>query len=387
MSFTVDSVDRDGDERDDVRVEVTLLAEKTVREATAQLIWLDRAAGPARIPNEPTQSLTDIGSVEAVRAGGKNTAQQVRERVDNARRLYAALCAEGGTPRVFDQEGAPLPCAGLDRAFEAYATAELEAALVRADFVAAFGVLARDGWYYAPLSSKVRSKLEAQVLSKVTVRKADGKTLGPLPRVRSGIPRWSPLWFEDDGSLLVQTVASIERVSADGETAASADEEVDPWPSTVADPEGSRLWGVSLPCDRSEVLLLRVASNGSPQPPIPTDLLAPRRGACGRGAGPTADLPVPVEWTEQQKSVLVAGSLFGAGAASGAPHPGSPRSPDGKRLILPTALGLLVTGGDRPELFQLEGGVSGLSDCVVANGARAAACIGKDGRAVLLLPR
>lgn len=385
MALAVDSLDRDGDGRDDVRVQVTLISEGSQREATAPLLWLDRASGPARVPNEPSQSLIDLGSVEVVRAQGPNTALQVPERVGNARRLYAALCSESGTPRIFEADGAPLSCSGVDRALEWYATAELRAAVTRNDLVAAFGVLTRDGWYHTALPPKSRAKLEAELLAKVTVRPSEERIVEPLPRARGTLPRWSPLTFEPQGTLLVQTLSTLERVDLDGTVLGSVDEEVDPWPSVVSDPNGNRWSGISLPCDRPEVLLLRTAQSGAPLPPYPIGLLSPRPGNCGRDRAPPVEMPIPIESTPDRQVGLFAGHLFGGAPTSGSrPQPGSPRSPDGKLLVVVTPLGLLVTGR-QPELWKPRGSAQPLMDCVVADKARAVACV-RSGRAVLFRP-
>jgi len=76
---------------------------------------------------------------------------------------------------------------------------------------------------------------------------------------------------------------------------------------------------------------------------------------------------------------LIGGALFGAKELSDlAPNVirGTPRSPDGKHLVVPGPLGLLVLGG-KAEMWTVDGAAS-LSECVVANGAAAAACISKD---------
>src|SRR5262249_25266052 len=114
LSIAVDSTDRDGDGRDDVRVSSTLGPEgPDAIDATADLVWLDRTAGPARDSSEPAHSLAALASLSAVRASGKNTSRQVPARVASARRLYGTLCAESGTPRIFDADGAPFSCASV----------------------------------------------------------------------------------------------------------------------------------------------------------------------------------------------------------------------------------------------------------------------------------
>ena len=108
----VDSSDRDGDGRDDVRVSLTVSA-GSERPATAQLVWLDRAAGASRDTTEPGASLGRLATGELWRSKQKKLAASVRAGVGNLRRLLSTLCAEGGVPRVFEHEGAALSCGTL----------------------------------------------------------------------------------------------------------------------------------------------------------------------------------------------------------------------------------------------------------------------------------
>jgi len=83
---------------------------------------------------------------------------------------------------------------------------------------------------------------------------------------------------------------------------------------------------------------------------------------------------------------LIGGTLFGAKELSDlAPNVsrGTPRSPDGKYLVVPGPIGLLVLGG-KPETWTVED-PGALSECAVANGAAAAACVAKD-RVVIVTP-
>ena len=112
------------------------------------MVWLDRTAGTSRDAREPSRSLARGASVEATRAKGKTTSKTVGEGVGNLRRLYAALCAEGSVPRVFDGDGAPLACGDLKSFVDDLASAEMTAALTRKDYVEAAATLSRDGWYH-----------------------------------------------------------------------------------------------------------------------------------------------------------------------------------------------------------------------------------------------
>jgi hypothetical protein len=58
------------------------------------------------------------------------------------------------------------------------------------------------------------------------------------------------------------------------------------------------------------------------------------------------------------------------------PAAGSARSPDGRFLVAPSSLGVLVLGGERPELWRSPrlAAPAALTDCVVSSGAAAVAC-------------
>jgi hypothetical protein len=95
-----------------------------------------------------------------------------------------------------------------------------------------------------------------------------------------------------------------------------------------------------------------------------------------------------VEWTDVRQVGLIGGALFGVNDASelgSTPQKGAPRSPDGKILVVPGALGVVVATGPKAELWTALDGQA-LSDCVVANGATQVACIRGD-RAILLSPQ
>jgi hypothetical protein len=86
----------------------------------------------------------------------------------------------------------------------------------------------------------------------------------------------------------------------------------------------------------------------------------------------------------------VGGSIVGPGSLDvvrRTPPAGSPLSPDGQWLVEPAALGILVAGSERVELWTLSGldTLRALSDCVVANGAARVACI-RAGRVIVLTP-
>jgi hypothetical protein len=301
-------------------------------------------------------------------------------RVANARRLYATLCSESGSARVFDGEGEPLSCADVGAKLGSLFEAEVRAAVARKDLVTAVASLGRDGFYHSKLSEKSRTALEKLVLASTTSRAATERPVEAAPRARSGLPRYSPLAFDADGSLLVQTAAGLSRITAAAQRAGQAEdasETADPWPLTVGGTAEPRWMGIAFPCDRSEILLVESDPAGTPLPSRETTLVAPRPGACRpRPSIPTPEV-APLEWTATRQAGFIAGGLFGAASLSelSTPAPrGTPRSPDGKAIVLPWAKGLLVVQGGKSETWTVPSWPA-LSDCVIANGAAAVACV------------
>lgn len=378
-SFAVESRDRDGDGRDDVRLIATLKTNPDDPEAAADFVWLDRAAGPARDADEPQKSLGKLVSAETQRADGKNANRWTPIRVANARRLVTTLCAEGGAPRVFDADGMPLPCANLGRAMADLTSAEVRAAILRRDALSATAALGHDSWYFAPIADKAKAYLEKEILGVAPARGSSEAGVSVAPRAKAGLPRWSPLWFESASALLVQTADGVVRVTLPGLQVADASEGVDAWPVGVGGGADPRWTGIAFPCDRSETLLLLSSADGTPMPSAPISILAPRPGPCGKSAVPTPDI-APIEWNASRKVGLIGGALFGADGRTGLGAQvtrGSPRSPDAKSLIAPWTKGLLVVNGSKAETWTVDNPAA-LSDCVVANGAAVAACIRAD---------
>ena len=110
--------------------------------------------------------------------------------------------------------------------------------------------------------------------------------------------------------------------------------------------------------------------------PVPTGLLAPRPGACGRGRFEAVPGLAPLGAAGPKLVALLAGSVVGDPAAASTP-PGSARSPDGRFIVTPTSFGLLIAGPE-PTLLNLAPGAGPpleLRDCVPANDGRTVACV------------
>ena len=389
LNFSVDSSDQDQDGRDDVRLTVSL-ASGTAEPASAQLAWLDRAAGASRSASEPSSSLLRAAGKVAVLARSKH-GEKTTERVGNVLRLMSSLCAEGGVARVFDEDGVPFRCGDPSKVVDSLTMSEVLGALAQGDTLSAFSALRRDGWYFGKLSNSGRKAVERELLRAVT--RFDAAAPLALRALPALVPlvHYSPLWFEADGSLLVQSPGGgVSRVSADrsSESALAADAGASSWPLELSTPSGKRLLGAIHACDRSELSFNASDAQHPLLPPLPTRMLAARPASCaGHGTGPSVAFS-PLSFDDDGLEALIAGAPLHVVEPGKKPSPslpalGTPRSADGHWTVSPSPLGLLVVG-DRKELWQLgqPPDATRLVDCVVANEARAVACVDA-GRVVL----
>jgi hypothetical protein len=387
LELEINSDDRDGDARDDVELVVVLEAAGGPA-AEARFAWLDRATGPAQDAAEPAKSFREIGTVEVARAKEAGASADAIAHVNNARRLFAAICAEGGVPRLFDHTGAPLACGDLKPAFDAFAEANMVAALSQRDIALAFGEFERASWYPgsgersafgAAWLKRLRREVSARRVIKLVPLKAQ-------PLSPGNAPRFSPLSFHADGSLLMLTLDGLVRAAPDGRYEYEASAEIDPWPTVVVSPWGDRLVGVEFPCERAEVAWLTSSAEGAPRPPSATGVLAPRPGRCANAATFSTPAITPAAWTKAGLSAFIGAIPVGPRGAEPIPM-GSATSPNGQHTIVVTRWGLLVTGAGKPALWTFDDDALApqLSECVVSNNAQAAACL-LQGRAYVILP-
>jgi hypothetical protein len=385
LDFSVDSSDQDQDGRDDVRLTLSVAALGSLEPASADLAWLDRAAGASRSASEPIASLTRFATRLAVHSRVKHSAYRP-DTNSNAVRLLSSLCAESGVARVFDEDGSPFRCGDVTRIVDSLAGNELSYALAQGDVLEAFSVMRRDGWYFRSLSSAARRAMERELLRSVTRLDLDppfaARALPTLPQ----LPHYSPLWFEADGALLIRGANGVTRVAANRSTeeAVSGDAGAPSWSLVLAAADGERITGTSHACDRSELLFNVSDAQRGLLAPLTTRLLAARPASCsGHGTGPAVSI-APLGFDELGLDALINGSHVTTAAAgqkqpASSQVPGTPRSPDGRWLVTPTAFGLLLVG-DHKELWQTSvlhehADASKFSDCVVANDARAVACV------------
>ena len=382
LSIDEDSSDRDGDGREDVKLVFTLLGPDGAK-ASASLAFVDRAAGVSRDAAEPKASLALAAKAILAKAGPNTSAE-----VDAMRRLLGTLCAEGATPRVFDAEGSAIHCDDVGGVIDSLARAEVLSRLAAKDALGAMSVLTRSDWYFKKISPDAEKTITKELTKRLLAVTPTPSTLSAKPKTVKG-PHWSPLWFEQDGALLIQTDAGVVRASRDGTTEAPVDADggTPAWPLDVTDASGRHLSGSSCACDSSEVQLSLTGAAAGPTG-LATHLLSPRPGGCkGRFSCPD---PVPIATGPDGFSVLLAGALSEPKKMGKAlPSPGSARSPDGSWLVVTTPLGLLVTGAAQ-ELWKLPDlplDTRRAQDCVVANDRTAVACVAGAGDRVVLFRR
>lgn len=380
LTLSSDTRDRDGDGHDDIALTFSVEREGSSRSSSAPLLWLDRAAGAARDDTQPSAALSDIGSVEVVRAAGKNTSAEVFARVDNARRLFAYLCSESGTFRVTDDTGSALPCGDVSLAFERFRLAELRAALTRRDYSRALSTFDRSDWYGPGPSARELSTLRKELHAALRPIPTEHRALAISARSPGSGPRFSPLAFDGSGQLLIQTPTQIAR--AEGPVVRDVSEEIDPWPLLPLAPDGTQIMGISYPCDSAFVGITARRPDGSLVTLLETDWLPPRPGACAGDSFNQPELRV-VSFQGSRLHALVGAGAFGD-PPRGAPM-GSPSSPDGRSLVHTTSEGLLVVNDSKTQLWQLER--DALTECVIDNEAKTVACLDARNAPVIITPR
>lgn len=372
LELTSTSTDHDQDGRDDVTLSVRVGAGKGPR-AEAPLVFFDRTAGTARDAAEPRRTLERLAAREAARAKTKKVAEDVLATVGAIRRLMASVCAEGGTPRLFDQDGAPFPCGSLATTADSLMAAELDATLALGRVPDAFGVVERDGWYFGKMGAATKKRAEKALLEAIEPVSARATPVDVRPMFPAGA-HFAPLWFDAASTLFVRTSNGVQRIDQPS-SPSPADPSVAP-PDFGVRAGGRLLVSPIFSCDHSEVTLM--FDSGAPGV---TTLLAPRPGACGRASFDPKVALRPIS-TGLTVSALIGAAKVGEEGKGGAIPQGSARSPDGQTLAIPTRFGLLLDG-PRHRLLAGVPEPDKLTECVVANGATRAACV-QNGKVVLI---
>jgi hypothetical protein len=418
LGLELDASDVDGDQRDDLVARVSIEGTPPPFEPgprqSADLRWLDRPTGLSRDPQEPEASLRREAATLLGRASKKNDAASIAAGVRQIGRLYAWLCSDSGEALVSVSSGG-IRC-GQSRALEDASAAAVRAALTLGDMPRALAAYERIGWRPTTNTKARRTELEKAILKAAPARVPGAtRVFATAPDLDpNGAPGWGPLTFTPGGDLLVRTKNGLAMVNVQSGSEGVA-QGIPTWPSAVTSVEGSTRWlGLYDGCDGTSLRIrfggpndpaFVVAPQGAPSPgardlavPVPPPI--PSR--CVPGAPAVKFDAVPVAWGSAGLEAWMAGEpvavspdlstakpLGELGSLGQPVHAGSPRSPDGRSIVIGTKLGALVRAGKGWQLWRpadLEGAYAyaDLRGCAVANEARAVACV-RDGRLVGML--
>jgi hypothetical protein len=385
--------DRDGDGRPDFALSFEMAYAATATTARVEFGWLDRAAGASLDDGHFNTSLEPTFRAWESKLGKKTTGTGLGRETETLRRLLHHLCQQSATSRVWDIQGDPLRCPNLQRLSARLGRIEIKSAFLSNDIGLALRSFSYTNHWLGELPSVERESLRKLFDKQLSIVKPQlPVTVSVKPKPGNGQLRYSPLRFDENGTLTLITEANtLARVGLDGTSTPIETDAETPWPLEVTAADGRKWVSVVPACDRAEMLLAATLPNGSYAPLTPLSLLAPRPGVCRNPANwPT---PVaPIAWNDATPTAVVDGiclSLQGSSvcqtpAKLGPVKPGSPRSPDGRRLVFVSALGPIVYGGGKPERWDSpEFDVNSLTDCVVSNEARSIACIQR-GKVVLV---
>lgn len=396
--------DRDGDGLEDLTLSFQMTVAQSGKKATFELAWLSRAAGIAQDPTALRESLKPTLTDLETRSTKKGSFVEVQAELEALRRLVSHVCQQAGTPRIWNAAGDPLKCPGLPELHATLSRIDIQSATTQNDVLAALHAYAVATSELGGIATAERESLRKRIVKLTAqVSPALPVTATVRPKIVKGAVHYSPLRFEADGTLLVITERStVERQRLDGSSSdanhspsddADAGTVVAPWPLEVTARNGRRFTGVIPACDRSELLLAYTNPSGGLEPLVPTRLLAPRPGVCRNPREWPLQI-APIAWSDEQPSAIIDNACLDSRGPNicqtpsklGEVVPGSPRSPDGRWLVVPSSVGPVVFGGKKPELWS-NGALTdrALLDCTVSNGGQAIACI-SEGR-LLLVPR
>ncbi len=407
LSLDVDGTDRDGDGLDDVAIRVTIEGGSPPFEpgprVSAVARWFDRSAGMSRDPDEPESSLRALASMAAVRAPKPKDAPSVPRFVEQVRALHRAMCLEGGAPRMVELMTGPALQCGVSKGLEEAGLAEVRAYAVSGDALRAIAALDRAQISPATHTSSRTTDAQAWVAQLAPILPAPSvlRAAGAVPQIERGRgPSWGALAFDAGGKLLVRTAAGVVRLDpAQGDEAAADD--VTTWRAGVVSPDGAYRWIEAYDACDGVALHATFAPTGNGDARDIALPIAPPLGAhCATrdandhaGARGEPAQTLAVAWGTRGLEAIVAGEpilvspdlVRATPSQSSLDQPttlGAPRSPNGRVLVTPTSMGLLVRGA-HTRLFrarELEGGYLDVRDCTVSDDASRVACV-RGGRA------
>jgi len=405
LAVELDGTDVDGDGLDDATLRVSLEGGEPPFEpgplVRAVFRWFDRPAGMSREPGEPEKSFHAIAA-QANQASSRAQAKDAPSAIALAaagRFLFQAICAESPVRRVAAPPAtSPLACEA-GHALEELGLAAAHAYTKQGDVLRAIAAL--DGAELPPATrtpARVTEATAAITALAPAVQAVDLRAISAVPRLGADSASWGALRFEPSGQLLVRTLAGVVRVDpVHGDEADAAG--VLAWPIKVTSPDGKlRLEGAfATPCGGLyRGAALEATLLGAEGTPAATDatsialpIIAPLSPRCTTAREPISVLPIAwgpggLELVAAGEPVLLSAGTAGAWKASpllqlvGQPViPGSPRSPDGATLVVPTSLGIFVRGA-KTRIFrakELEHGYGELRDCTVSDDAARVACV------------
>ncbi len=404
LALDVDAADRDHDGIDDVTVRFTIEGGAPPFEPgprlAAQLVFLDRPAGPSRDPDEPAASFRAIAALASSRAAKTKDAPSVAPMVQQMRMLFRALCTEGGAPRLVEARSLPsgakgaIAC-GPSKALEDAGIAEVRAFAMQGDAlraVAAAETAQNPPATRTPARTAELATLLGHVAPFVEAKRAQELAV-VVAALRAVHPEWGPVAFEPSGKLLVRTETSVVRMDVD--TGESSPTELPAWGAQVLAPDGKSRWLEAYHACEGVALRATFAPTGSDgeMRDVLLPIAPPLGGRCVGGRGEQA-ASIPIAWGSRGLEVLVAGqpllirpdaslAMMMTSPLGESPPLGSPRSPGGRAMAVATSQGVLIrtTKAARYRSPELEP-FAELRHCTVSDDASRIACL-KRGRVVV----
>ncbi len=380
LTFDVETSDRDADGLDDILVKVRL--DRLGEVVGVQLAWYERAAGPARDGTLPALDFATIVN-DRYKSDIERKAPDLTNRAVAIQRLWTLLCAESGTATILDLDGSPYRC-GAGSSLQRLQKLQIQGLLGEDLPVQALSVFEREGWVGPGLSHEESHQSSGPIEDAMTRRSVSGLLVtASRPVGAATMVRWSPLRYEGPNSLLVRGRHGVTRISLPSGLEEDAGATVDPWPLAIRDADGTLARGLIFPCDTPVLALLTSKKNGTlAQLPLQSKplLLSPRPGQCVGLATPGTPTVTTLGWSASPPGLRI--GLVGTEALV-AMKPSGPPTPSTTPTALPTSLGLLVTAGGKPELWQGPQLKGHLTDCVAAPDATSVACL-RDGRGIVV---
>lgn len=366
LELSADVRDLDGDTKDDLVLTVSALDDegKLSREAL-RFEWLARPAGLSRIAGEPAKTLdTRVGALllQAVR---KAERASVPASVARLRALFAAMCAESGSPE-YGTRGGALSCGSLGATYDRVTRASVTAEFGLGHKVRALGEASRLGAIGAggDAERKALRDLVDKNLSRVSPRIELERqtTLGERPATSP-----NRVFFDRDGRLFLRRSGGAEAVwpASEAGLGGSGATPAAPIRPTLLErhPGGRTFVGVFASCESTTLDFGLREANGVPLPPFALPIPSPRPLPCLATRPP--HLPFAL------LGYTPTGVLF---SAYYEPFGTSPEELSGTSLAYPTPFGLAVARGGDVELWSLDGGAGEL-ECATNEERALAACL------------